>query len=415
MLIQIIQYIKGYIKIRLVGYSPERFINLCSYHDILLWNIENAGDDYEMYITIKGFRKLKPILKKTKTKVVILDKCGLPFFLHKYRKRKMFFIGIVLCAAMLYVMSLFIWDIHIEGNYTQTSDVILDYLSAQKVYHGISKKKVDCQEVESMIRAQFNDIIWASAEIRGTRLLIHVRENTDTDVVDTVQEQGDDTVTDLIADKDGLITKMITRAGTPQVKVGDVVKEGDLLVLGRVDVLGDDATVVNYQFRSADADIYAKTVYEYSDEFPLAYTDKNYSGEHKFQVGLQILQKQIRLFQPKIPYPSYDIVTDEYPLKIGENFYLPLTLQISTVKDYTPVEKTYTQEEADAIAQLHLSEFLEKLRKKGVQIVENNVKIGIDGDFCKAAGKLLIEEKIGARTPTEMLTIPEPEERTEEE
>ena len=80
-----------------------------------------------------------------------------------------------------------------------------------------------------------------------------------------------------------------------------------------------------------------------------------------------------------------------------------------------PVEKTYTQEEADAIAQQHLSEFLEKLRKKGVQIVENNVKIGIDGDFCKAAGKLLIEEKIGARTPTEMLTIPEPEERTEEE
>lgn len=36
--------------------------------------------------------------------------------------------------------------------------------------------------------------------------------------------------TDLIADKNGVITSMITRKGVPMVSVGDTVKKGDLLV-----------------------------------------------------------------------------------------------------------------------------------------------------------------------------------------
>ena len=35
-------------------------------------------------------------VKKTKTKVTIEERFGLPFFFHKYRKRKMFFCGAVL-------------------------------------------------------------------------------------------------------------------------------------------------------------------------------------------------------------------------------------------------------------------------------------------------------------------------------
>ncbi len=43
-MLQFIQYLKGYVCIRVWGYSPERFMNLCSNHDILLWNIENHGE-----------------------------------------------------------------------------------------------------------------------------------------------------------------------------------------------------------------------------------------------------------------------------------------------------------------------------------------------------------------------------------
>ena len=107
MLNTIIRYIQGYLLIQVTGYSPERFLNLCSRKQIYLWGLEPKENSYEMFITIRGFRKLKPILKKTRTKVTILNRLGLPFFFHKYRKRKVFFFGILFCVIFIYVMSLF--------------------------------------------------------------------------------------------------------------------------------------------------------------------------------------------------------------------------------------------------------------------------------------------------------------------
>ena len=80
------KYIAGYLKIQITGYSPERFLNMCSHHKIDLWNLTSCGHAYEMNISVHDFRKLKPILRKTKTKVKVKERCGFPFFLQKYKK-----------------------------------------------------------------------------------------------------------------------------------------------------------------------------------------------------------------------------------------------------------------------------------------------------------------------------------------
>ena len=40
------RYLRGYVKIQIQGYSPERFLNLCSYHHILIWGL--AYEDHAM-------------------------------------------------------------------------------------------------------------------------------------------------------------------------------------------------------------------------------------------------------------------------------------------------------------------------------------------------------------------------------
>lgn len=90
MLVSLIRYIRGYLRIRIIGYSPERFLNLCSHHQIYLWGLESCGHDYEMYISVRGFRKLKPIIKKTKTRVVIQKRYGLPFFTQISEEKNIF-------------------------------------------------------------------------------------------------------------------------------------------------------------------------------------------------------------------------------------------------------------------------------------------------------------------------------------
>ena len=57
MLLSIIRYIKGYLRIKIIGYSPERFLNLCRHHHIYLWGLTPRMHDYEMFISISGFEE----------------------------------------------------------------------------------------------------------------------------------------------------------------------------------------------------------------------------------------------------------------------------------------------------------------------------------------------------------------------
>ena len=86
-----IRYLKGYVKIRIQGFSPERFLNMCSYHDIYIWGLVPVGNGYEMYISITDFRRLKPLARKTHSKVTLIKRCGFPVFPFSLQKEKAVF------------------------------------------------------------------------------------------------------------------------------------------------------------------------------------------------------------------------------------------------------------------------------------------------------------------------------------
>lgn len=50
-----VQYIRGYVTIKVWGYSTERLLNLCGNHDILVWDIVNYGEYDTMNISVRGF------------------------------------------------------------------------------------------------------------------------------------------------------------------------------------------------------------------------------------------------------------------------------------------------------------------------------------------------------------------------
>lgn len=409
MLLGLLKYIKGYVRIRVYGYSPERFLNLCSNHDILVWDLRNCGDAYEMYMSIKGFRQLRPIVRKTRTKVRIMKRCGLPFLLHRYRKRKMFFTGVVLCSAMIYLFSLFIWDIQFQGNSARTNQVLLECLEREKIRHGTLKKTIDCEKTEAMLRKEFDDIIWTSVEIKGTRLIVHVQESLK---IQADGNQESDVPTDLCASRSGTVEKMITRSGTPLVNIGDEVSQGAVLVSGRLDIIGDNGEVVNYQYCNSDADIYIRTTYPYEDAISRTYSYRAYTGEKKKSYYVKFFSGKCSLNLAKKEKQSYEEVSQETQLHLWNHFYLPFYWGTVTRSYYEEVTKTYTKEEADKVARQRLEQFCEDLQKKGVQLIQNNVTIRVDDKNCIASGCVVAIEKTGESRPTEILAI-QPQEETE--
>ena len=120
---------------------------------------------------------------------------------------------------------MFIWDIHFTGNETRTDEALSSFLREKGVFAGMLKKEADCRKIVKEIRTQYDDVVWVSASLDGSRLKIQIKENEDS--FEKEEKKKDENAVDLVASSDGVITKIVTRTGTPQVHVGDTVKKGD--------------------------------------------------------------------------------------------------------------------------------------------------------------------------------------------
>ncbi|MEF9945101.1 MAG: sporulation protein YqfD [Lachnospiraceae bacterium] len=402
MLISIIRYINGYLRICVAGYSPERFLNLCSHHQIYLWGLTPRRYSYEMYITVKEFRKLKPILKKTNTKVTIVKRYGLPFFLHKYRKRKTFFVGALLGVILIYVLSIFIWNIHIDGNLSLTDETILEYLKTESVYHGMKKSQVNCNRIVKDLRQKYDTIIWVSAWVKGTRLMIRVKENTDTIPIKdcALQEPRD-----IIATKDGEILQIVTRTGVPKVFAGTKVKAGDLLVSGRLEVQNDNKEVIAYQYQMSDADILGKTILPYEEKITFSHRLKKYIKGEKRRYYIKTKQHIYFFGSLKNSTQKSEQFLKEVTPTFGKYFTLPFTYGSICFKPYTFKKETLTKKEVHEKLSGNFQRFCKDLDKKGVQILENDVKIYTDEKSMVAKGTLTVAEPIGTAVATEVVDL----------
>lgn len=385
-----IRYIKGYVKLSVKSDAMERFFNMCGKKGIYLWNIACLEQEYEFCMSISDFRKIKSIVHKTSSRVKIKERYGLPFFLFRYQKKKMFFAGILFSYCLVYFLSIFIWDIQVEGSYTYTEQEILKCLKKKKIVHGIQKSKLNCEEIEKYIRNEYFDITWVSAEISGTRLIIHIKENFDNFIVEKEKDPYD-----LVANKSGVISSIITRSGTPMVYEGAKIKKGDTLVSGTIVILDDNKEEMKKEYVNADADIYAKTSYKFHEEISLAYTKREYTGKTKKSYYLGALEHFFYLGRNRVKYENYDSITENKQMKLARNFYLPIRYGTTTYREYSNQTYIYTNEEAKMLIQKKLDLFLEKLEKKGIQIIEKNVTIKINGKKCIGTGKIQVIEKIG--------------------
>lgn len=415
-----IQYIRGYVSIRVWGYSTERFLNLCGNHDILIWDIENHGDYYTMKVSVKGFFSLRTLLRKTGTRASVLERYGLPFFVPKIKKRKIFVIGLAACLVFWMVTARFIWDIEIEGNYSLTEDVLMDYLETKGVHTAMPKKKLQIEELERQLREDYDVLTWVSLKVDGTTLIISLKENEMLEYQDagqSAQMPADGAAPagkgkDLVAAKGGTIVYMITRKGIPQVSIGDTVEAGQILVSGAVPVYNDDTTVRKYQYYEADADIMISYEKAVSVERRVAYQEKEYSGEEKKILLLGMQDKEWNLSAGKIAYDNYDIVGEKKQLQLLDHLFLPAFYGVKCAKEYVLTEKTHTDEEMQQIMDEEWDKILETLEEKGVQITGKNVTIKKGSEkWILTIRMQLVEEAVKTvNNTTEQITVPENDE-----
>lgn len=385
--------LKGYLRIRISGYSAERFMNLCTHQKMNLWNLKVAGQSYEMNISVKDFLKMKPIIRKTKTKVKVLERHGFPFFLQKYRTRQFLIFGFFCSVMFLMIMTSYIWKIQVKGNVKCSDEEIKNLLDKYGVAEGVRKEEVSCEWIAELLREQFDDIIWVSASLDGIELTLNIKENMDR----TYEDNSILLPADIIADKDGQITSIVTSKGKPLVKEGDMVKKGDVLVSGSVEIYNDAMEVTNYQYCEAEAEIYVQTDYFYENAMENTYEELVETGKKKYRFLIENDEKIQFSGRQKNGYKYYKI-TEEW-----KTFYLlgiisfPYKVRIEKIEECAKKSSKYEQDEIQIILSGKFERFCQDLEKKGVQILNNDVKIYNGVERTSAKGNMVLIEKIGQR------------------
>lgn len=389
-MIGILKYIKGYVRIKIWGFAPERFLNLCSNKNILLWDIVKDKDVYYMNISLSGFRNLRSIARKTKTRVVILKRYGLPFLLPKIFSRKFFCLGLIAAVFFWFYTSFFVWEITIEGNQTITDDIFMDFLAEKGIGIGVKSSKIDIEQLEKDIRREFDEITWTSAKFSGTNLIIAVKENDA--VLSPVREE---VISDLFADKDGIIVSMIVRSGVPKVKIGDTVEMGTLLISGDVPVYNDDNTIRNYQYTRADADIIVERYRDVYITLPYDYIKKVYTCRQKKQTSIHIAGRDF-FFGQQANFTYFDEVSSKNEITLMKGITLPFSFSTHTYREYQNMECVYTLQEAEELLKQEFDKLLEDLKNKDVMYLEENVNMNTSRGNWILTGELKVREKTGA-------------------
>ena len=383
-----LRYLKGYFLIHISGYSPERFMNLCRINGIVLWDIIPRDGYYECKILKGEYPGITPFLQKTKVTAVVSKEYGLPFFLRKNRKRKLFFAGTILAICFIYGMSFFIWSFSFAGNEKIHDDILLRFVNSLGVEYGTFKKNVDIPMIEEEIREYFDGVSWVSVRISGTKLIVSIKENETL----TNAERGTDGESDnLICGTNGTIVKMITRKGVPQVKVGDEVSIGTVLVDGNVPIYDNDGNIVSYDMVDADADVTIRTQYPIHRKISRYYKHKNYTGEEYSLPYVRFGQHYFCAKYQKNSYNLYDVVVHEETFPVFREFSIPLFWGNRKYCEYVEIEDLYSDKEAVILLKKFLEQTMEELNEKGVQIIENNVKIETDSQYLKLTGHLVID------------------------
>ena len=360
----LLSYILGYLKISVEGFYIERFINICRNQKIAIWNIKKK-DEAKVYLNIitNDFKNIIKIAKKTQSKIKIEQKKGIPFLLNKYKKRKIFFAFLLILIILIMLSSNFVWNVEIiEENGKKIENIEQDIENAG-LKIGTLKQKINTKEIINKIRLERHDVAWMGIELKGTNAIIKlVKTKEKPEIV------NDDEYCNIVSDKEGIITKINAADGTANVKVGDVVKKGDILINGWM-----EGKYTGLRYVHAKGEIEAKVWYTKSKTVPLNTTEKQETGNIEEKYKIKINNFQINLSKRVSKFENYDTIENEKKIKIFSNFYLPISIIKITNKEVEEIKKTYTIEEAKNKAIKELEEELDNEIENGKNIVNKNI------------------------------------------
>lgn len=370
---RIVNFFAGHVQLEVECAYPERFMNLCAQNDISFWDLIRIDSiTVQVTTTMKSYRKLQPLLDSLAARVKPIKRAGVPIFFRRIRKRYALLAGLVFTLAATWVMSLYIWDIRVEGNETVSAAMILGTLEELGVGIGSFGPGVDPESLRHQVLLELEDLSWITVNVNGSRATVIVRER-----IHAPPMIPAGVATSVFATRSGIIDQIMVWAGTPLVEVGDTVVMGQDLVTGRM-----DSQAQGTRFVRADAQIFARTWYMFSMSTPLEHVEKVYTGETSTKSIIFFGQDRINLFfDSRNSHITYDKMVKESDFHLPGGIILPIRHERRTYTAYEPVVTRLDETTAALFLQEQLLTKLEEHIGPGGQVLSTEFEVEIRQDM----------------------------------
>ena len=350
---------------KIKGLNQERSFNNIS-KTVSIYNIKKEDDGTSQFeVDYKDAKKTKKFLEQQGFQILSVTNHGILFKFKNLFTRYGIVAGLIFCLLFYLLQYNFILQVKVLGEPSEIQSLIKEYVVDN--LNSNFKYNIDTKEIENSIKAEFDQVSSVSVAIYGQTLLINYNPST-------IPEEMRGEFDPIVSEYDGMITDIELVSGTLNVKVGDIVQKGDVLVYPYIiDTDGETRQV------TPSAKITANVWFSES------ITHYDYRLETK-RTGKKIVSSFVKLGDLVIyshdrenNFQEYEV--ESYSQPLTKNLLLPFTLE--KIVYY----QTQTDEIIEPFEEVR-EEVIEKAREKTLIFLDKNAIIIDENYIIKDAGSV---------------------------
>ncbi|AIM15650.1 MULTISPECIES: sporulation protein YqfD [Neobacillus] len=365
---QWIDFLFGMVTVKITGKGIERFINVLTRNEIIIWNVKRHGTETITFqMKLEDAKNIRYFARHTDCQITFLKRNGVPFLFRRLLKNSGFLAGAVIFLLIIFLLSNVIWGIEIKGAKPDTEYQIRKELDRMGVK--IGKLQFFVKNVEGIQRELTNNVgnlTWVGVELKGTTYHLQVVEKNEPEKQKELSPQN------LVAKKKAIIVKTFVEEGKKVVDIHDYVQKGQLLVSGEIGQDGENVKLV-----PAKGKVWGETWYKSHVEQPLDTKFIVLNGNEKRKHSLAFGKFELPIWGFKAPeYKQFETEKTIYKLHFLK-WVLPVSYIQTTIRESEDIIRSYTKEQAEQIA-------LERAKKE--------IKSQLDEDAMFKDEKILHKE-----------------------
>ncbi|MEK3788245.1 sporulation protein YqfD [Paenibacillus sp. FSL K6-1230] len=356
-------WIQGHVRLVVKGERIAELVNLLTVQGIHVWDVVSLGEQMSsMRVLLPDFFRLRPLLKRTGSRMHVYERRGLPFQLSRLGRRAFFAAGVGIFVLVLVLMSSLVWNVEVRGNDRLTADRVLQAAKSEGLYPYQWKFRLMSQDkLSQALMRRLPDTSWVGVEIRGTEVIIQIVEAEKPEPTKLLSPRH------LISKADAVITEIYAEQGRPVVSRNTRVKKGDILISG---MIGDEQ---HAQMVVAKGEVKGMVWHEYEIEIPLEQHRKSYTGNSYDKLYLVLGNRAIQMWgYGQKPYAAYETVTEHNPLT-WRDLRLPVGWMTERVMESQKATHVVSEAEAKISGIEHAKKQIIAKYGKGTEILGQKI------------------------------------------